>query len=134
MSDVRDNKGRFTKGTPPPSPEHRAKMQAAKAAKQGFTADLLESVGLTIDNAPPELLVIAKKAAGGDMPAMRLFLSQTKQLVRKESQSKPQGDTWNIVLSQETVEYLVEHGMEFTLCPRCERLASVGNEDANAKR
>ena len=116
----RDDKGRFAPGQTI-TPEHRAKMQAAKEAKMGLTADLLESVGLTIDTAPTDLLVIAKKAAGGDMPAMRLFLSQTKQLERaSKAATSTKGEVYNIVLSQESVEYLVEHGVEFTLCEKCD--------------
>jgi len=105
------------------SPEHIAKMQAGKAARQGLTADLLESVGLTMDNAPAELLVIAKKAASGDTAAMRLWLTQTKQLEKpSKAASVKGGEVYNIVLSQESVEYLHEHGCEFSLCSRCEKV------------
>ena len=113
--------GQFAKGQVI-TPEHRAKMQAAKAAKHGLAQELLESVGLDWDSAPPELAILAKKAASGAIPAMRLFLSQTKQLVHKD-RVVSKGEVINIVLSQETTEYLLEHGVKFKLCPRCERLS-----------
>lgn len=112
--------GQFTEGGTI-TPEHRAKMQAAKVAKHGLAQELLESVGLDWDSAPPELAILAKKAASGAIPAMRLFLSQTKQLVHKD-RAVSKGEVINIVLSQESVVYLHEHGCEFSLCARCEKV------------
>jgi len=117
----RDDKGRWAPGQTI-TPEHRAKMQAAKEAKMGLASLLLEGVGFTVDNAPPELRVIAKKAASGDNAAMRLWLTQTKQLERQSNAPSKGGEVYNIVLSPESVEYLVEHGVGFTLCEECEKI------------
>lgn len=102
------------------TPEHRAKMQAAKRDKHELEDALLEQAGLDLKGTDkPELRIAARKAAGGDMPALKLFLSQTRQLVHKE-RVVSKGEVINIVLSQESVEYLLEHGAKLKLCPRCE--------------
>ena len=112
--------GQFAKGQVI-TPEHRAKMQAAKRDKHELEDALLEQAGLELKGTDkPELRIAARKAAGGDMPALKLFLSQTRQLIHKE-RVVSKGEVINIALSQETVEYLVEHGVKFTLCKKCDR-------------
>ena len=102
------------------TPEHRAKMQAAKRDKHELEDALLEQAGLDPKGTDkPELRIAARKAAGGDMPALKLFLSQTRQLIHKE-RVVSKGEVINIALSQETVEYLLDAGVGFKLCPKCE--------------
>jgi len=123
--------GRFAPGQQM-TEEHKKKLADARRAKapakiRELTEELLESVGLDAKSAPPEMKILAQKAAKGEIAALRLFLSQTKQLVRKESAAPAGGEVYNIVLSQESVVYLSEHGVTWKLCPRCEK-AKVSDE------
>ena len=106
------------------SDEQRERMNAGLAAKRpaeirALTDELLEAAGVDPKDAPPDLKIVCKKAAAGDVNALKLYLSQTKQLVRQD-RDKVAPPKVVVQLSAEAALALQSWGVGVEQeCPKC---------------